>query len=689
MPSSSPNRHQHSPEQIDEIRRRHVLLLGLLVLLVYASALGGGFVWTDREDLLQGGYRLTSLSDLPAALGSSRQAYRARSSGANPEASAGTWQPLTLLSNSVSWGLWGDCAFCFHLENILLHFLLVVGLYALGRHLLSQRRHGNRIAAWAAALFAVHPATVTSVAWIGGRPYLLAAALGIWSLVVFTRLQATTKSHRGHVRRWLLILALASMAAMLADETAYLLPLAALLIAAYESKERGRGALLGIAPVRWRALGLLLLTLLLLLTYRRLVLGGLDFTAGYPTDSVFNNIGTALRHLWFFIEQALLPSEPVISDAWPITHAWGSVEVAALLGLLLILGATIIGLRLHHPSAFGAAWFLLWLLPGLGMFPSDHYHTSQTLYLAVWGVAFAASYGLFRLWRPVGRQMVPGSEAVVFVPLILILGVITGLSNVRWWDHKALFESEIASDPHYIEGRLQLAAAALEDGEAAIALNHGLAAVEAARDTQFTGYWSARDAYYLLGMAQSQMGLDHEAAGSFATALEARPGDAQLLYRLGLAQLVVKDFEGAESNLRLALEARQPFPEAEADLGVVLADQGRFVESYPLLADTIARGFGNARRHRAMALTMLDARQYRDAVEHLEQSLALKENAEERARLAWTLWQLGESDQAHSHLNMAMLMEEDQTSKYVEWVREEIQAAPEDAQIAEPGDDSN
>jgi tetratricopeptide (TPR) repeat protein len=151
----------------------------------------------------------------------------------------------------------------------------------------------------------------------------------------------------------------------------------------------------------------------------------------------------------------------------------------------------------------------------------------------------------------------------------------------------------------------------------------------------------------------------------------------------------VKDFKAAESNLRLALEARQPFPEAEADLGVVLADQGRFVESYPLLADAIARGLGNARRHRAMALTMLDARQYRDAVEQLQQSLALKENAEERARLAWTLWQLGESDQAHSHLNMAMLMEEDQTSEYVEWVREEIQAAPEDAQIAEPGDDSN
>ncbi|MBT8428981.1 MAG: hypothetical protein KJN79_03620, partial [Gammaproteobacteria bacterium] len=204
MPKSRTRSSQETPEQIARTRRNHVLMLGLLVLIVYASALGGDFVWSDREDILQGAHRLTSLSDLPAALSSSRQGYRARVTGGSTDNAAGSWQPLTLLSNSLSWGLWGDCAFCFHLENILLHGLLVVGLYALGRHLLSQRRHGNRIAAWAAALFAVHPAAVTSVTWIGGRPYLLAAVLSVWALVIFSRLQATTKSRQGHVNRWLI-----------------------------------------------------------------------------------------------------------------------------------------------------------------------------------------------------------------------------------------------------------------------------------------------------------------------------------------------------------------------------------------------------------------------------------------------------------------------------------------------------
>lgn len=675
MPASRPVRRRKSPEQVATVRRRHILLLVLLVLIVYASALGGDFVWSDREDLLQGAHRLTSLNDVPVALSSSRQAFRTRTGGDAADPSAGTWQPLTLLSNSISWGLWGDCAFCFHFENVLLHGLLVIGLYALGRRLLSHRRHGNRIAAWAAALFAIHPATITSVAWIGGRPYLLAAVLGVWSLVIFTRLQATSKSHHGHVRRWMAALALLTMGAMLADESAYLLPLAALLIAAYESKERGRHALTGISPARLKSLGLILAIPLLLLGYRSLVLGGVNFSAGYPTDSLFNNAGSALRHLWYFIELAMLPSEPIISDAWPITLSWGSTEVAALLGFLLIIVATGLGLKLRHPSAFGVTWFLLWLIPGVGIFPSDHYHSSQTLYLATWGLTFAITYGLFLIWRPIGRQLMAGSEAVIFVPIILVLAVITGFSNARWWTHTGLFESEIASDPHYMEGRLELAKAALEAGDPSTALNHCLAAIESSKDKAFTGYWSPADAYYLLGQAQAGMGLYDDATDSFSIVLEMRPGDPDTLYRLGVTQLSLQEFKAAEANFRRALETKPAFMEAKADLGTALAGQRRFAEAYPLLADAIDSGQGNARRHRALAITMIDGGQLQEAAKQLQLSLTLREEADERARLAWVEWRLGNHEEAREHLDVALQMQED-SSPFVRSVQKQMSEIP-------------
>lgn len=662
-----------TPEQLARTRRFHLLGLSLLVAVVFASALAGSFVWTDHDDILRGGYRITSFDDVHALLTSTRDAYRLRIDGAATDPTAGSWQPVVALSNSLSWAIWGECAFCFHLENLLLHLLTVVGVYALGRHLLAQRRHGIRIAFWSAALFAVHPATVTSVAWIGGRSYLLAGAFTVWSLVLFTRLQATTKSQREHVRRWLALSFVAAIAAYLSNELAFMLPVAAFMVAAYESRERGRHFAGGISPLRLRAFALIAGGLLLVLLYRSLAIGGIQSAGEYPSASTLNNIGTALRHFWYLFESALVPGEAVLSDAWKISHGWGSTEVAALLGLIVLVVLIGFGLRINHPSAFGVAWFVIWIVPGTGFFPSDRYHDPHVLYLASWGLALAIGYGLFMLWRPLGRQLLPGSEAVLYVPIILVLGIMTAFSNARWWDNSGLFEAEITHDPHYIEGRLELADIALEKGDAETALNHVLNAIESARNDAYTGYWSPRDGFLLLGRAQWDLGLYHESAGSFRTALDERPGDAEVLFHLGVTHIALGEYQEAETVLREALRNQPNLAEARADLGVAFAGQGRFADADPLLNEAVSQGRGNPRRHRALALSLIDSGNLTAAAEQLEAALAVQETVDERARLAWISLRLGNTDKAHHDLGMAMQMEETM-SPYLEWVQQQFEA---------------
>lgn len=677
MPGNQSQHRAHprrqSPLEIARARRNHMLLLGLLVLVVFASALGGDFVWSDRGDILDGQHRLTSLADLPAALTLSRDAYRQRHDGAAEPSPAGSWQPLTLLSNSLSWALWGDCSLCFHLENVLLHLAVVIGLYALGRHLLSHRRHGNRIAVWAAAIYAVHPATVTSVAWIGGRSELLAAAFGIWCLVLFTRLQATTKSRHGHVRRWLLGIGVTGLAAMLSQETAFMLPLLAVLIAGFESKQRGRSSLFGVAPLRWLGLMVLLGALALVLAYRSLVIGGVAFSGSYAGSGWLDNLGTALRHFWFLVDHALLPGEPVISDAWRITRSWGVVEVAALLMLIPLLVATLVGLKLGYPVAFGVAWFMLWLIPGVGVFPSEHYHDSRTLYLAVWGPALALAFVSFIAWRPIGRQLVKGAEAFVYMPLILVLGVISGFSNARWWDHDRLFQGEVASDPHYREGRVELARAALERGEAEAAVNHALAALQSSQDKTFAAHWSPGQTFGILASAQAALDQCTEAVDNFTTALEHLPANAELHHRRGLCLLALERDDEAIADFRRAMALRPGFTEATLDLGVALTEREAYAEALPLLRGVLDGDAGNARRHRALALAMIDAGRLEDAARQLELSLADEEQADERARLAWVQWRLGKAPIAREHINMALQMDE-QSSDYVLSVYRQINA---------------
>ena len=136
-------RQRETPQQIARTRRRHIWALVALSLLVYVSALPGEFVWTDHQDILQGEYRLTDWNDVGDALTLPASQYRARFDGAAPDLQKGAWQPAAILSNTLSWWLWGDCKVCWHLETLLWHLLVVIGLYVVGRQVLAQQRLGS------------------------------------------------------------------------------------------------------------------------------------------------------------------------------------------------------------------------------------------------------------------------------------------------------------------------------------------------------------------------------------------------------------------------------------------------------------------------------------------------------------------------------------------------------------------
>ena len=124
------------------------LLIALLVLAVYLPALRGEFLWDDDSNVVKSAplRSLTGLAQIWFKPGATQQYY-----------------PLTHTSFWLDYHLWGLNTTGYHLENILLHACTSVLLWLLLRRLSIK-------GAWlGAALFALHPVNVESVAWITER----------------------------------------------------------------------------------------------------------------------------------------------------------------------------------------------------------------------------------------------------------------------------------------------------------------------------------------------------------------------------------------------------------------------------------------------------------------------------------------------------------------------------------------
>ena len=91
------------------------------------------------------------------------------------------WHPLTWLSHMIDWQWFGDNAGGHHATNIFLHVGNAILLFVLFRLLTGNLWQS----AFVAALFAVHPVNVESVAWIAERKNLLSTFLGLLTLIFY------------------------------------------------------------------------------------------------------------------------------------------------------------------------------------------------------------------------------------------------------------------------------------------------------------------------------------------------------------------------------------------------------------------------------------------------------------------------------------------------------------------------
>jgi protein O-mannosyl-transferase len=430
--------------------------------------------------------------------------------------------PLVLSTFWLEHGLWGLNPTPYHLVNILLHGFSAVVLWRVLRQMQIP-------GAWiGAALWAVHPVNVESVAWITEMKNTESGLFFLLSVYFFTRLlRATELGGRAGCRRSYLLALLFAGLAIASKSSAVILPIALCLCAWWIE---GRWY--------WRNLVRTVPVFLMAAAAGALSIWTQALHFANVTDPRWvrtwpERLVTAGDAVWFYLGKVLFPHSLVlIYPRWQIDgRHW--VSYLPLLGAILFL--LLFWLKRQQWSRawfFAFGYFLLALLPALGLIDNFVFEYSLVFdhfqYLASMGPLALAGAGLARLSDfPVSKNAA-GQIALCSV-LLLILGAASWQRTLVYKDEKALWTDTLAQNPGCWLGEVNLGSILRDEGQPDEAIRHFQKALEINPNCVV----AEND----LGVALSEKGQPARAIEHFQRAIKIDPNFAPARNNLGIVLL--------------------------------------------------------------------------------------------------------------------------------------------------------
>jgi tetratricopeptide (TPR) repeat protein len=555
-------------------------LLAALALAVYAQARSFDFVnYDDYHYVVENPHVATGLTARNLAW-----AFTAFHSA--------NWHPLTWISHQIDCQIFGLEPGGHHVTNAVLHAantaLLFVALVAL--------TGGFWRSAIVAALFAVHPLNVESVAWVAERKNVLSTLF--WFLAL-----------RAYARRRPRTVFVLTLLALLAKPMAVTLPFTLLLV---DWWPLGRWD--PAAPDRWpRAVALVRekLPLVALSAASSLVTMAAQRQAGAVTSLEQVPIGpraaNAIVSYAAYLAKALWPARLAVFYPHPGVHVpVGAFVLSAV--VLVAISAAAWRLRRSRPHlAVGWLWYLGTLVPVIGLVQvGAQAMADRYAYIPLIGIFVAVVWGL----AVAGRRAAAGLDAAA----IVALAVTAHAQAAHWTDSLALFEHarQVTRNNYVAYTNLGLVYNKQKRWETAIAHFR-----EALRLQP-----RSADALGHMGLALARSGRIDEAVEALSAAIAIYPDSVHAHNNLGVA-LRTRDPERALTHLRRAVELDPEFAEARVNLASVLLDRGQTDEAQRALDAALALEPRDAATHFRVGSALLQHGRLDEAASHFETTLAL------------------------------------------------------------------
>jgi Flp pilus assembly protein TadD len=454
---------------------------------------------------------------------------------------AGFWHPLTWLSLMLDYDMYGRNAGGYHGTNLIWHMLNTILLFLV----FSMMTGALWRSAFVAALFALHPLHVESVAWIAERKDVLSTFF--WLLTMAGYIYYVK---RPAVSRYLLVLLVFSLGLM-AKPMLVTLPCVLLLM---DFWPLGRFQLLqnvdqaarpfaeGMNPRRTKSLfplirekvPLLILSIIasLLVYYTENRAGVLSSLEAFPLTM---RISHALVSYCVYLGKTFWPVNMAVFYPHP-----GQWPYLAVLTALCFLSATTLGLwryALRFPYAIvGWLWYLGAMAPVIGFVQlGTQGMADRYTYLPLIGIFVMIAWGAPDLWKRCRAPIIILSLAALTV--LTVLGYLAWRQTGYWRNAETLFRHTVK-----------------------VTANNYLA-------------------HNNLGAALARQGKFEAALVQYEEALRIIPRYADALFNMGEALAARGRTDEAKQRYREALRIRLSFVEAHNNLGIILAIEGKKAEA--------------------------------------------------------------------------------------------------------------
>jgi protein O-mannosyl-transferase len=607
--------------------RGHRRIAGLLAvsfifaatLVAYSPAMRGGFIWDDDQ------YIVTNL-----ALRTPHGLWRAWSqTDWTPQ-----YYPLVFTTFWAEYQLWGTNPLGYHVVNVLLHAASAVVLWRV------LRRLGVPGAFLAAAVFALHPVHVESVAWATERKNVLSGVLYLSSLSLYLR--ACNLPARNAPRyRWGFYAAalLLFWGALLSKTVTCSLPAAILLILWWKRGRLLRRDLLPLIPMFAIGLGMGLLTAWVERSHVGAM--GPDWALS-PVQRVL----IAGRALWFYAFKLVAPHPLIfIYPRWQVSagaawqYAFPAAAIAAISTLWLLRR------RIGPQPLVAVLFFAGTLLPALGFinvfpmrysFVADHFQ-------------YLASIGLIALFAGIVVRYLPRRAVLpVSVAWLAVLAVLTWRQGYAYKDLPTLWRDVLAKNDSAWIAHSNLAVElqnderydeALQHCERAIAIapqaweplnNRGfihlvrLQLPEAMRDfRKAIEVGPAAQPYHNLGRALFEQGKYTEAIAAYESSLNLQAWNVSTLKCLGRALAAAGRNNEAVQRFSEALLVKNDDPDAYLNMGNALRDLGRYDEACARYATVLRLDPASGDAHNEWGVALARQNRIADAAEHYAEAVRL------------------------------------------------------------------